>query len=85
MLTSLGQDGKKLGSVTLSEAPVTLSSQGRRLLVLSNEAVTVYDSTLRAQKSAATSSGYISAALLPDGDALLLSTHYGEKCTPESN
>ena len=85
VLTSLGQDGKKLGSVTLSEAPVTLSSQGRRLLVLSNEAVTVYDSTLRAQKSAATSSGYISAALLPDGDALLLSTHYGEKCTPESN
>ena len=85
VLTSLGQDGKKLGSVTLSEAPVTLSSQGRRLLVLSNEAVTVYDSALRAQKSAATSSGYISAALLPDGDALLLSTHYGEKCTPESN
>ena len=85
VLTNLGQDGKKLGSVTLSEAPVTLSSQGRRLLVLSNEAVTVYDSALRAQKSAATSSGYISAALLPDGDALLLSTHYGEKCTPESN
>ena len=84
-LTSFGQDGKKLGTVTLTETPAALSSQSRKLLVLTSDGVTVYDSALRAQKSAAITTGYLSAVLLPDGDALLLSTHYAEKCTPKAN
>ncbi|MGI5978518.1 MAG: DUF5711 family protein [Oscillospiraceae bacterium] len=84
VLTSLGPDGRTLGTATLSEAPQALASQGRKLLVLSNETVTVFDSTLRTQKSAAVGSGYVSAVLLPDDDVMLLSTHYGEKCTPKS-
>ena len=83
-LTSFGQDGKKLGTVTLAETPAALSSQSRKLLVLTSDGVTVYDSALRAQKSAAITTGYLSAVLLPDGDALLLSTHFAEKCTPKA-
>lgn len=84
-LTSLGPDGKKLGNMTLSEAPTALSLQGRKLLVLAGDAATVYDNALRAQKSAEVNSGYLSAALLPNGEVLLLSTHYAEKCTPKGD
>ena len=84
-LVSLGQDGKKLGTVALPEAPAALSSQGRKLLVLMSDSVSVYDSAMRLQKSASVTTGYLSAVLLPDSDVLLLSTHYAEKCTPKSN
>lgn len=83
-LTSFGQDGKKLGTVTLAESPTALSSQGRKLLVLTSDSAVVYDSALRVQKSAEVTTGYISAVLLPKGDALLLSTHYAEKCEPQA-
>lgn len=77
---SFGQEGKTLGTVMLSEAPVALFSQGKKLLILESMKVSIYDSALRLQKSAEVTTGYSSAVLLPDGEVLLLSTHYAEKC-----
>lgn len=78
-LVSFGPEGKALGTVTLSDSPAALFSQGKKLLVLDSANVSVYDSAMRPLKSAAVTTGYESAVLLPGGDVLLLSTHYAEK------
>lgn len=79
-LISFGTDGKVLGSLPLSEEPLSLSSQGQKLLVLDASSIALYSGDLRMQKKNHVTPGFTPALLLPKGNVLLLSSHYGEKC-----
>ena len=79
-LLSFGSNGNKAGSVSLSAEPLSLSSQGGKLLVLGSSDAALYSHDLRLQKQNHVVPGFVSAVLLPKGSVLLLSPHYGEKC-----
>jgi len=79
-LLSFGSGGKEAGSVSLSSEPLSLSSQGGKLLVLDSSDASLYSHDLRLQKQNHVVPGFVSAVLLPKGSVLLLSPHYGEKC-----
>ncbi|MEG0035505.1 MAG: DUF5711 family protein [Oscillospiraceae bacterium] len=79
-LISFGVDGKVLGTVPLSEEPLSLSSQKQKLLVHSSNNVVQYSRELRPLKESGIVPGYKQAVLRPQGDVLLLASHYGEKC-----
>ena len=79
-LMSFGSDGKVLGSIPLESEPLSLFSQKQKLLVLDGSGVALYNNDLRLQKQNHVVPGFISAVLMPRGEVLLLSSHYGEKC-----
>ena len=79
-LLSFGSGGKQAGSISLSAEPLSLSSQGGKLLVLGVSDASLYSHDLRLQKQNHVVPGFVSAVLLPKGGVLLLSPHYGEKC-----
>ena len=79
-LQSFGGSGKVLGTVPLSAEPLSLSSQGQKLLVLGTSDISLYSHDLHLQKQNHVAAGFVSAVLLPKGSVLLLSSHYGEKC-----
>ena len=78
---SFGSGGKQLGTVSLSAEPQSLSSQGQKLLVLGSSDLTLYSKSLDIVKQNHISAGFSSALVLPKGGVLLLSSHFGEKCT----
>ncbi len=80
-LKSFGGTGKELGNVPLSSEPLSLFSQGQQLLVLDSSNISLYSNDLHLQKQNHVSAGFVSAVLLPKGNVLLLSSHYGEKCS----
>jgi len=80
-LLSFGNTGKALGAVPLSTEPLSLSSQGQQLLVLDSSNIALYSHDLRLQEQNHVSAGFVSAVLLSKGSVLLLSSHYGEKCS----
>ena len=79
-LISFGSDGKVLGNIPLENEPLSLFSQKQKLLVLDASSVALYNNDLRLQKQNHVVPGFISAVLMPRGEILLLSSHYGEKC-----
>ena len=79
-LQSFGSTGKVLGSAPLSAEPLSIFSQGQKLLVLGSSDIALYSHDLNLQKQNHVVPGYVSAVLLPKGSVLLLSSHYGEKC-----
>ncbi|MBP8639970.1 MAG: hypothetical protein KBI01_03590 [Oscillospiraceae bacterium] len=79
-LQSFGGTGKVLGSAPLSSEPLSIFSQGQKLLVLGSSDISLYSHDLKLQKQNHVVPGYVSAVLLPKGGVLLLSSHYGEKC-----
>ena len=80
-LLSFGSGGKELGEVSLSAEPLSVYSQGQKLLVLGASDLTLYSKNLDTLKQNHISAGFSSAVLLPKGSVLLLSSHYGEKCS----
>jgi len=80
-LLSFGSGGKQLGAVSLSAEPLSVFSQGQKLLVLGSSDLTLYSRNLDTVKQNRISAGFSSAVLLPKGSVLLLSSHYGEKCS----
>ena len=80
-LISFGSGGKQLGAVSLSAEPLSVFSQGQKLLVLGSSDLTLYSKNLDTVKQNHISAGFSSAVLLPKGSVLLLSSHYGEKCS----
>lgn len=79
-LISFGATGKNLGTVPLSSEPLSIFSQGQKLLVLGSSDIALYSHDLHLQKQNHVVPGFVSAVLLPKGSVLLLSSHYGEKC-----
>ena len=79
-LMSFGSSGKVLGTAPLSEEPLSLFSQGEKLLVLGSSDIALYSHDLRLQKQNHVIPGFVSAVLLSKGSVLLLSSHYGEEC-----
>lgn len=79
-LQSFGSTGKELGVVPLSAEPLSIFSQGQKLLVLGSSDISLYSHDLNLQKQNHVVPGFVSAVLLPKGSVLLLSSHYGEKC-----
>ncbi len=79
-LLSFGNNGAVLGTVKLSEEPLSLSVQKQKLLVLDASSVSLYSDKLGLLKQNHTIPGYIAGVLLPKSEMLLLSSHYGQKC-----
>ena len=80
-LLSFGSTGKVLGTVQLAAEPLSLFSQGSQLLVLDSSNIALYSHDLHLQKQNHVSAGFMSAVLLSKGNILLLSSHYGERCS----
>lgn len=78
-LISFSSEGKVLGSLPLSDEPVSLFSQKQKLLVLDSDSIKLYSRSLEIQKQNQVSPGYVSAVLLSNGNVLLLSSRYGEE------
>jgi len=79
-LISFGSTGNELGTVPLSAEPLSIFSQGQKLLVLGSSDISLYSHDLHLQKQNHIVPGFLSAVLLTKGSVLLLSSHYGEKC-----
>lgn len=80
-LLSFGSTGKVLGTAPLATEPLSLFSQGQQLLVLDSSNIALYSYDLRLQKQNHVSAGFVSSVLLPKGNILLLSSHYGDRCS----
>ncbi len=77
---SLSQGGSLLGKTALNGEPLSLSSRGEKLLVLSSTGVMLYTRELTQSGKGDAAAGYKQALLLPRDEALLLASHHGEKC-----
>jgi len=79
-LISFAYNGDVLGTAPLSGEPLSMFSQGQKLLVLGATDISLYSRNLDIKKQSHDVLGFTSAVLMPKGSFLLLSSHYGEKC-----
>jgi len=78
-LISFSSEGKVLATIPLSDEPVSLFSRRQQLLVLDSANISLYSRALEPVRRSQVAPGFVSAALLSNGNVLLLSTRYGEE------
>ena len=72
-MVTLDENGEELGAVTLAQTPMHISACGSYVAVLTDQALTVYDSSL-AVRNSTENSGYLKAFVRADGTAMCVSS-----------
>ena len=80
-VVTLDESGKQLGAVTLPRAPMHVSACGEYVAVLTDQALTTYDSSLTLRNSTE-NSGYLKALVRADGTAMCVSSGEAELYIP---
>ena len=78
-LVTLDRSGTLLGTVTLERDVLSLSTNGKQLLVMTGGGLTLYDDALVRQYANETLMTARQAILRPDGDILLCSAYAAER------
>lgn len=72
-LVTLNENGEELGAVTLPHTPMHISACGSYVAALTDQTLTVYDSSLTVRNST-DNSGYLKAFVRADGTAMCVSS-----------